>query len=658
MTARSPTHLAALDYVQRGWFVHPLVPGAKEPATANGHKDATNNPAQVDAWWNANPSYNVGIAVAPSGLVVLDVDTSQKKDGAWKKGRESLAKIDAELTPTPYAITGRGGMHIVYARPPDVPAQRVIGLFEKESGLDLIGDGYIVAAPSYLAESGQNYRWAQTVPLAPLPPILQNVAKAPRAIEKVQTIGTPIQEGGRNNAMFRLGCALRDTGISAESLARALDAENQARFTPPLADEELALIVHSVLQRVQPRRDVAADAIVAEEVREIFAPPSRSDWLDNVAAKPQPPVLFYSTGFAELDECMGGGFATRQVCGLIAPPSTGKSALIGHWLEGLSLQRPVLHCSLELSRHELFVRYAAHRMEFPWRDGIKGKIPQQAMANAVRGTRIRIFGGEDVDRSNPFESIRAEAIYVAQECGIAPIVAIDYLQLMARGVTTEMRSKVGELSMQSRMLAQDLDTVVLIVLTTQRQSYGNMKNVEQMRAANDPTAYLAAAKESGDVEFDFATVLYLDVDKLVEGAIKPGRIAVARCRVGHEGFIGIRARLDVGKFAADATALKDFASEDRALRAEADQLTRAREAVLLAVERCPNQPWRNLQAFAAAQPGVSRKLVDKARDQLLSNGEITRVDRYDEHHRLQRGDCYIRNPNASPGVAPVEETPS
>lgn len=655
MTPRSPTHAAALEYVQRGWFVHPLVPGGKEPATANGHKDATNNPAQVDAWWNANPNYNVGIAVAPSGLVVLDVDTSQKKDGSWKKGRESLAKIDAELTPTPYAITGRGGMHIVYARPPDVPAQRVIGLFEKESGLDLIGEGYIVAAPSYLAESGQNYRWAQNVPIVPLPPILQNVAKAPRTIDKVQTIGTPIAEGGRNNAMFRLGCALRDTGISAESLARALDAENQQRFTPPLADEELALIVQSVLNRVQPRRDVAADAIVAEEVQQIFAPPSRSDWLANVALQPQPPVLFYATGFPELDRLLNGGFATRQLIGIIGPPSAGKSALVGHWLLELQKQRPVLHCSLELMRHELFVRYAAHRMQFPWVEGVKGRIDQKAMATAVSDIRIRLFGAEDAEDVDPLTAIFAEAVKIQQECGIAPIIAIDYIQLMARGVTAEVRQAVGALTRRCRKMAQQLDTVVIGVFTTQRTTYGNKKGEEAMRAAGDPTAYLSAAKESGDIEYDCATLMYLDVDKLAEGATKPARIAVTRVRVGEVGFVGVRAKLDTGTFWEDGGALKDFAAEDRALRVEADQLTRAREAVLLAVDKCQNQPWRNLQAYAASQPQVQRKYVDKARDQLLSDGAIVRVDRYDENHRLQKGDCYIRNPNASPSVAPAEE---
>ncbi len=653
---RSPQHAAAREYAARGWHVFPLRPGAKEPSTANGHHDATSDPARIDAWWDANPDYNVGISLAPSGLVVLDVDVGVKKDGTRKQGRESLAKIEHELTPTLLAETGRGGIHAVYSRPPGLAPHRSIGIIEKESGLDLLGEGYIVAAPSFLAESQRYYQWTHLQAIAPLPAFLQTIATTPRVQETVQLTGTPIPEGGRNNAMFRLGCALRDTGIGAEALARALDAENKQRFNPPLPDAELSVIVNSVLTTVQVRRDVALNAVVAEEIQAIFAPASRSEWIENVSKIPQPPVLFYSTGIAELDECMGGGFATRQVAGLIAPPSTGKSALVGNWLALLSQQRPVLHCSLELTRHELFVRYAALRMEFPWIDGIKGRVAQGSMADAVRGMRIKIFGGEDLDRNNPFVSIRAEAEKMAQECGIAPIVAIDYMQLMARGAGAETRSKVGDLSMQTRMMAQDLDTAVIAVLTTMRSSYSNKKGEEQMRAANDPTAYLGAAKESGDVEFDFATMLYLDVDKLTEGATKPGRIAVARCRVGHEGFVGIRARLDIGKFTGDPTALGEFASEERAAKRDEQSMDFAKEKLLEIIARMPNRPWRDIQAATAAVRGVARTQVDRARDLLISEGVLEKTQRFNEHHQVIRGDVYaIKSP--PPNVATTEETP-
>ena len=654
---RSPTHAAALEYASRKWAVFPLRPGEKEPATQNGHHDATTDTARIDAWWTQNPDYNVGIALAPSNLTALDVDVGKKKDGTQKKGRESLAKIEQHLTPTLLAETGRGGTHAIYSRPPDVAPARLIGIIEKDSGLDLLSDGYIVAAPSYLAESQRFYRWSQLQAIAPLPPFLQHVARAPRVQEKVQLTGTAIPEGGRNVAMFRLGCSLRDTGIGAEALARALDAENKQRFNPPLPDGELSVIVNSVLQRVQVTRDVALNAVVEQEIHEIFAPPpvpSRSEWLEAVALIPQPPMIFYSTGFPTLDALLNGGFATRQLTGIIGPPSAGKSALVGEWLLTLAKHRPVLHVSLELMRHELFVRYAAHQMEFPWVDGLKGVVAQPAMATSVKGIRIKLMGSEDIDRADPFECIVAEAKKIQQECGVAPIIAIDYIQLMARGSGTDTRFKVGELTMFARQLAQDLDTVVLGVFTTQRTSYGNKKGEEQMRAANDPTAYLSAAKESGDIEFDCATLMYLDVDKLCEGATKPGRIAITRCRVGSIGFVGVRARLDIGSFRDDPSALGEFASEERAAKRDEKDMDFARQKLLEAVAEMPNRPWRDIQAKVAAIRGIQRTQVDRARDALIGEGVLEKTVRYDDNRRKLPGDALvIKSP---PATASSEES--
>ncbi len=625
----------------------PCVPGGKNPATQRGHLEATTDPTQIDAWWRENPSYNVGIAVAPSGLVALDVDVGVKKDGTPKRGRESLAEIEHELTATLLAETGRGGIHAVYARPPDVEAKRIIGF---KDGLDLIGEGYIVAAPSFNAETGRYYRWAQLQPIAPLPPVLQSVARAPRNTEIVQAVGTPIVEGGRNNALFKLGCALRDTGIGAEALARALDAENRSRFDPPLPDPEVGTIVNSVLRTVQVTRDVALGAIVEQEIQQIFAPPASEEWLENVALLPQPPVLFYSTGFKELDRLLGDGFATGQLTGVIGPPSAGKSALIGHWLLELAKHRPVLHCSLELQKRELFVRYAAHRMSFPWRDGIKGHVKHADMAGAVKGLRIKVMGADEFDRVDPFGSLEAAVARMTQECGIAPVVAIDYVQLMARGAQTEMRHKIGELSFRARQLAQKFDTVVLGVFTTQRSTY-NSAAVEKMRTAQDPTAYLGAAKEAGEIEYDCATLLYLDVDKLHEGATKPAQVAVARCRQGDVGFVGLRAKLDIGSFEEDQSAVAEFASEARVAKRQAVSEQSATDAVLEAVRAMPNRPWREIQARAAATPGVNRTMVDRARDKLLGDRGIEERERFDEHHRKVKGKTYIvRNADSPTSV--------
>lgn len=637
MTPLSPQHAAALEYARRGWFVFPVEPprigddeSGKNPLTTHGWHEATTDAGIIDAWWQRWPNANVAVATEPSRLCILDVDIGIKKDGTRKRGRESLAELEA-TTPLPdtlTAITGSGGLHAFYEAD-DGPALQKIGF---KDGLDLIGNGYIIVAPS-MHFSGRPYHWNVVRQIARLPAELRTIASIKP--EKVQLNSNgeraPLGQGGRNIALFRLGAALRDQGIGLEALARALDAENQERCQPPVEDAELKQIIDSVWNRVTPSRDVAAGAIIEQEVREIFEPEARAVWLRDVGAKNVPPTRFFSSGFPELDRKLGGGFATRHQCGILGPPASGKSAFIDCIVDSLQRAIPTLHVSTELPREEMFVRYACAKMGVPWRDGLAGRVSRLDMLKAVDQMRVKIIGCEDLDRVDPFGSIIQAAIEMSQQLGVAPAVAIDYMQLLARGAAEQTRHKVGELSMRARVLAQMLDAPVITVYSTNRNNYGDPKKRDQLRKANDPTAYLSAAKESGDIEFDCATMLYLDVDQLSEGQPKPARIVIPRCRVGDIGFIGARAKLDVGTWWEDPTSLNEMHTEEHNAKIETIKMNRDVERLLETIRKMPNRPWRDIRAGVGIGP--ERAAAAKAR--AIEDG-LLRLESVEEYDKMAR----------------------
>ncbi|MBP2371685.1 bifunctional DNA primase/polymerase [Pseudonocardia parietis] len=133
---------AALDAAAAGLFVFPVKPGEKLPAVprhaarhcrqrgicADGHQGweqrATRDRAQIYAWWSGQPRFNVGIACGPSGIVVIDLDTSTDPLPDWggaTTGREVLDQLAArhsgELTDTYSTRTPTHGEHLYYRMP-------------------------------------------------------------------------------------------------------------------------------------------------------------------------------------------------------------------------------------------------------------------------------------------------------------------------------------------------------------------------------------------------------------------------------------------------------------------------------------------------------------------------------------------------------------
>jgi hypothetical protein len=140
---------AALKLRARGFALFPCRPKAKEPATKHGHKDATRDAEQIRAWWATCPDYNIGLACAASGVVVIDVDP---RNG----GEATMQALLAYLGPLPETVTastGGGGWHLYFKAPSGSEFRGQLG-----PGVDCKHHGYVLAARS-IHPNGHPYRW-------------------------------------------------------------------------------------------------------------------------------------------------------------------------------------------------------------------------------------------------------------------------------------------------------------------------------------------------------------------------------------------------------------------------------------------------------------------------------------------------------------------
>lgn len=246
----------ALAYAALGWHVFPVEHRAKTPLgrlVPRGHLGATMDPDTISRWWRMAPDAGIGVSLAASGLVAIDVDP---RNG----GTEAFEALQAEHGPLRsevMAYTGGGGEHHVFVLPPGMHPTLPGSL---GPGIDVKCNGYIVVEPS-IHPNGKAYGWeASSSPLdgvapSPLPDWLRGHVRAPTAQESPRN-GTAgkIVEGGRNNYLSRRAYGLKKAGLPASMMVQAIAEINAVDCDPPLEADEVKLIASG-------KRRIGADIV-------------------------------------------------------------------------------------------------------------------------------------------------------------------------------------------------------------------------------------------------------------------------------------------------------------------------------------------------------------------------------------------------------------
>ncbi|MET9366074.1 bifunctional DNA primase/polymerase [Streptomyces sp. NPDC006632] len=205
---------SALQYAERGMYVHPLLVGSKEPRWVSWEERATRDPEVIERTWGRAP-FNIGIACGPSRLVALDLDLPHDGEVSGSPeivdGMTMLASLAArtpgtQITPTLTVRTPSGGRHLVYLAPDGISVRntaRTLGfcLDTRAAGGYIVGIGSVVDGAQYLLDSGSPTtpavlpEWLLAlVTAAPTPP---KAGGAPRRADVVARLRDMTRQGSR-----------------------------------------------------------------------------------------------------------------------------------------------------------------------------------------------------------------------------------------------------------------------------------------------------------------------------------------------------------------------------------------------------------------------------------------------------------------------------
>jgi hypothetical protein len=255
---------AAVELAARGYFVFPLRPRAKVPATRRGFYDATRHERAILRQWDTTPTANVGVACGASGVVVLDIDTKAGADP-----REILARFDRAGAPVvgtgtapdpceryPRSLAGRRGCQVYFAG--TMPSAARLTL----AGCELKGRGGYVVAPPSVHPSGVEYvgqlppvgelpgvpQWlAELVPARPAQPIRTRLSGDPsRIIEGLARTVRTAETGNRNRSLYWSVCrAAEHAHVGQVNEDEALSHLRAAALEAGLDQDEIEATIRS-----------------------------------------------------------------------------------------------------------------------------------------------------------------------------------------------------------------------------------------------------------------------------------------------------------------------------------------------------------------------------------------------------------------------------
>jgi hypothetical protein len=313
---------SGLRYGQQGWKIFP-VDGKKEPLTPHSFKDATIDPAQIEAWATKWPGANWALDI-PGGLLVTDLDVKHGQNGI--REFEKLQGCKPEEYAAPRVRTGSGGYHL-YMDPTGRDFKNSVGKIA--SGIDTRTNGGYVLLPS----GNGWYRW-ETSPDTPRPPAPAWTEVALRingaeygllpegrpyigvseygnillssACEAIETAPDKTQEHTLNSRSYVIGHyvagGLLEYGPTVEKLVaagmRMINYDEKDKWTEQGRQGVRAKVIHAIRDGMKKPMDGEEIDRAVEEAMRVFSkdPQVQKDTLELIVANEEGKLAEYIAG--------------------------------------------------------------------------------------------------------------------------------------------------------------------------------------------------------------------------------------------------------------------------------------------------------------------------------------------------------------------------
>ena len=259
---------------------------------------------------------------------------------------------------------------------------------------------------------------------------------------------------------------------------------------------------------------------------------SVAELLDDFIRELANPTPGYKPGFEMLEKVIRG--LTPGLFVIAAPPSAGKTTYLKQLADQVAAanEAPVLFFSYEQSAAELHVkslaRLSKEKGDLVTNEAIKGG--ESAGDDAVKeyrriGKHLKVI---ECDRRNTIGDIRLKAQKEKKLTGKAPVIFIDYLQIIpaADQGQNDRRAEIDLIVSELRRIARDIEAPVVVISSMSRQEYRR--------------ARMMGFKESGGIEYgaDIAAILTVESED-DKGKKRSVALNIIKNRNGRRGKIGM-----------------------------------------------------------------------------------------------------------------------